>query len=145
MFTVISDADKAELTDLAQFGYQFDWTAKSSPKTVTVADVVDGDIAGLVEYERQPENLCNYMWLIELADAHKGTGVAGKLLAYVGRDSLEAGFDGFVVFETKTALFNYYQDKYGAKPIGNRRLFFDEEATHNLINTYLSGEYDVKF
>jgi len=142
MFTTVTDQDKLALTDLADAGYQFDWTVKSSPKSITVADVVDGDIAGLVEYERQPENLCNYMWLIELADAYKGTGVAGKLLAYVGRDSLDAGFDGFVVFETKTALFNYYQDKYGAKPIGNRRLFFDEEATRNLIATYLGEDDD---
>jgi len=142
VLTVVSEDDKASLADLAEFGYQFDWTAKSSPKTMTVADIVNGDVAGLVEYERQAENLCNFLWLIELADAYKGSGVAGKLLAYVGRDSLAAGFEGFVVFEAKTALYNYFQDKYGAKPIGGRRLFFDEEATRQLIATYLDGEDD---
>jgi hypothetical protein len=144
MFVPVNDEDKRQLSDLSGSGFQFDWTIKSSPKTQTVAKIVDGDIAGLVEFERQPENLCNYLWLIELADSYKGTGVAGKLLADVGRDSLEAGFEGFVVFETKTALYNYYQEKYGAKPIGGRRLLFDKEATENLIAEYLGDAKDEK-
>ena len=121
MFTVLSDEDKKKLTDISEYGYVFDWTKNSSLKANTISRIINGDVAGLVEYERQPENLCNYLWLIEVADNYKGTGIAGQLLAYVGRDSLEAGFEGFVVFETKSALYDYYQTKYGAKTIGREK------------------------
>jgi len=140
-FVQLKEEEKKTLTDLAEHGYVFDWATPSAEHTETVSYISNGDIAGLVEYERQPENLCDYLWLIEVADEYKGTGVAGKLLAYVGKDSLEAGFDGFVVLEAKSALFLYFQVKYGAKAIGGRRLFFDKEATQNLIDSYLEGEF----
>jgi predicted N-acetyltransferase YhbS len=139
MLIELSQEEKKQLTDLSEYGYIFDWTAKSSLKSLTVVNSINGDIAGLVEFERQPENLCNYMWLVEVAKNYKGTGIAGQLLAYVGRDSLNFGFEGFVVFETKTALFRYYQRKYGAKPIGARKLYFDTDATKKLIDKYLKG------
>ena len=142
MFNVVQEQDKANLSDLCQYGFVFNWTQNSSVKSITVAKIVNGDIAGLVEFERQPENLCNYMWLIEVSDVYKGTGVAGSLLAYVGRDAIQAGFDGFVVFETKTALYDYYRNKYGAKPIDGRKLFFDATATKALIEKYLGGNFD---
>jgi len=139
MFLNLSKEDIDELQDLHEDGYVVDWSLRSSGKSKTVAKMVNGDIAGLVEFEQQPENLCNYMWLIEVAKNYKGTGVAGTLLAYVAKDSLDVGFD---VFETKTALFRYYQEKYGAKPISNRKLMFDTQASLNLVNKYLGGTHD---
>ena len=58
--------DCNELNDLYKFGYKFDWTKKSSPNSITVVYADFGDIAGAVEFERQPENLLNYIFLIEL-------------------------------------------------------------------------------
>ena len=142
MFRVLSEIEKSSLTQLSEKGYVFEWTSKTTSRSVTVAKIAGGDIAGLVEFERQPENMCNHMWLIEVGDIYKGTGIAGKLLAYVGRDSIEVGFEGFVVFETKTALYRYYQDKYGAKPLDGRRLFFDTTASNYLIQKYLGGTDD---
>jgi GNAT superfamily N-acetyltransferase len=104
--------------------------------------VGNGNIMGAAEYERQPENLFDYLYLIEVAKDYRGTGVAGQLLAYVAQDSLAAGFEGFVVFESKTALYQYYQVKYGAKPLGGRKLYFDTEAAHHLIKLYLEDEED---
>ena len=117
--------------------YEFDWKRRSSSRSVVVGNIKDGDIVGLVEFERQPRSLCNYMWLIEVAQSHRGGSVAGELLAYVGKDSLEQGFDGFFFFESKSSLYEYYQIKYGAKPSTGRRLFFDREATEKLISLYL--------
>jgi len=34
--------------------------------------------------------------------------MAGTLFAYVAKDSLDAGFEGFVVFDSKTILVNKY-------------------------------------
>jgi hypothetical protein len=125
-------------------GYVFDWSNRSNEGTIVVGDIYDGNIAGLVEFERQKENLCNYMWLIEVASDYRGSSVAGELLAYVGRDSLEQGFEGFFFFEPKTVLYQFYQVKYGAKASSGRYLYFDTEATKRLIETYLneSGEDD---
>jgi hypothetical protein len=141
-FIELSSTEKKELVTLAGVGYVFDWTAYSSSRAKTVSFIANGDIAGLVEFERQPENLLDYLWIIEVADEYKGTGVAGKLLAYVGKDSLEAGFEGFVLFEAKTALYEYYQIVYHAKPVRDRLLHFDTETTLWLIKEFLEGDTD---
>ncbi len=134
-FVEFSVAETETFADLD--GYVFDWSRRSAENTHVVGDVHDGDIAGLVEFERREENQANYMWLIEVAAGYRGSMVAGELLAYVGKDSLEQGFDGFFYFEPKTVLYNFYQVKYGAKPSHGRYLFFDKEATNNLIEKYL--------
>jgi len=121
--------------------FEFNWNMKSSDGSVIYSANVQNDIAGLIEFERKVKDLHNFMYLIEVAPEFRGTTVAGELLAFVGKDSLEAGFDGFVVFESKSLLYEYYIDKYGAKPIRNRRLYFDEEATRRLIKIYLEANY----
>jgi hypothetical protein len=139
-FIELGDKEIKSLKKVSGKGYVFDWTKRSSERAKTVSYVSNGDIAGLVEFERQPENILNYMWLIEVADDYKGTGVAGKLLAYVGKDSLEQGFEGFVLFESKSALYEYYQVAYHAKPVRGRLLHFDTQATQWLIDEFLKGD-----
>jgi hypothetical protein len=134
-FSVQETETFGDLTD-----YLFDWTKRSGENTIVVGDIRDGDIAGLVEFERRNENLANYMWLIEVASDYRSTEVAGELLAYVGRDALNCGFDGFFYFEPKTVLYDYYQVKYGAKPSHGRYLYFDTDATNVLIEKYLTNE-----
>jgi hypothetical protein len=56
-------------------------------------------------------------------------GIVGTLLAFVAKESFAAGCDGFVVFVSKTALFEYYRQHYGAKPLGGLKLHFDTEAS----------------
>jgi hypothetical protein len=139
-FIELSDGDIKDLSRLSEKGYVFNWTIHSSSRAKTVTFVTDGEMAGLVEFERQPENLLNYLWIIEVADDYKGEGVAGKLLAYVGKDSLTAGFEGFVLFESKTALYEYYQVAYHAKPVRDRYLHFDTETTLWLIKEFLEDD-----
>jgi len=136
-FVELTREETKDLKPLASQGFVFDWTKKSSQSSITVAFLANGDLAGLVEFERQPENILNYMWLIEVGKDYRGKGIAGKLLAYVGKDSLDAGFEGFVLFESKTALYEYYQVMYRAKPIKGRLLHFDTETTLWLISEYL--------
>ena len=140
-FVELNDDERKSLFDLAEYGYVFDWTRQSSYKSSTVAALLNGEVAGLVEFERQPEDQLNHLWLIEVATNYRGTGIAGKLLAYVAKDSIEQGFDGFVLNEAKTALHELYITKYGATPIGKTRLlYFDTEAAQRLIERYLGGE-----
>ena len=140
MLSTIADVtNKVHQLDLCTF--EFDWTRKSSDESVTYAANVQNDVAGLIEFDRNTRDLHNFMYLIEVAPMFRGTTVAGELLAFIGKDSLENGFDGFVVFESKSLLYEYYIDKYGAKPIKNRRLYFDEAATRRLIKIYLEVNY----
>ena len=135
-FIKVPDERLIDLKELIKSGTaKFDWSIKSSDKAVTVAFVNDGLIAGLVEFQR--ESGTHKMWLIEVTKDFRGTIVAGKLLAYVGKDSLESGNDGFFFFEPKDALRVYYMKRYGAKEARGRNLFFDTEATQALITKYL--------
>jgi GNAT superfamily N-acetyltransferase len=136
MFKTIKDIS----TLRGAVGFEFDWTARSNDQTQTVARVENGQIAGLIEFERIPRNLFDFLHLIEVKPEYRGTDVAGKLLAYVARDSFDHGFEGFVVLEPKTLLYEYYIEKYGAKPLPGRRLHFDTEASKALIERYLSSE-----
>ena len=141
-FIEFAVAERQEFGALAEAGFVFDWTGSSSTRSLVVGTIHDGDISGLVEFEHRPEGRYSFLWLIEVADKYKGGSVAGELLAYVGRDSLVQGFEGFVLLEAKTKLFHYFQLKYGAKPARGRYLFFDTEATHRLIARYLGGDGD---
>jgi len=140
MLSIISEiTGRIQEKDLKSF--EFNWNLKSSDESVVYSASVQNEVAGLVEFDRKFKDLHNFMHLIEVAPAFRGTSVAGELLAFIGKDSLENGFDGFVVFESKSLLYEYYIDKYGAKPVRNRRLYFDEEATRRLIKIYLENSY----
>ena len=123
--------------------FEFDWTRKSSDHSLIYGATVENKLVGLIEFEPDVKSLQNFMYLIEVIPDFRGTEVAGELLAFIGRDSLERGFDGFVVWESKSVYYQYYIDKYGAKPMTNRRLYFDEEATKRLIRIYLEVNYTI--
>ena len=140
MLSTITDiTNEIKEKDLKDF--EFNWKMKSSDESVIYAAAVADDIAGLVEFKRSVKDLYNFMYLIEVAPIYRGTSIAGELLAFIGKDSLENGFDGFVVFESKSLLYEYYISKYGAKPVRGRRLYFDEAATRRLIRIYLEQNY----
>jgi len=124
-------------------GFEFDWIRRSTPDAIVVCDFEENRVAGLVEYERLLKERFDFLHLIEVHPDFRGTNIAGELLAYVGQDALNAGFEGFFVLESKSLLYEYYIEKYGAKPAGGRRLYFDTEATNRLIDKYLiKGDCD---
>lgn len=67
-------------------------------------------------------------------------GIAKALFAYASQISLEAGFDGVLVFRAKTTdLLDYYQREFGARPVGAYdpfRLVIWEDAAERLIAEY---------
>ena len=56
-FVRLNADEIANLNDLSNVGFSFDWTKKSSERSQTVAISFNGDISGLVEFERRPESL----------------------------------------------------------------------------------------
>lgn len=57
------------------------------------------------------------------------------------RDSLKAGFDGFVAFRSKTALVDHFIRKYGAQVIRGNQLMFDAGASIRLVEEHLGENY----
>ena len=65
-------------------------------------------------------------------------GVAGNLFAAVCQESFTKGYDGFIVFESKTNLLIHYQELLGAQRMGNSiRMFVDTQSANQLIKLYV--------
>lgn len=82
-----------------------------------------------------------FMNLIENAPFNKGqnkvyTGVAGNLIAFACKTSFEKGYDGFVVFDSKTALMKHYEEKLFAQRLVGLRMYLDTTEALRLLNQY---------
>ncbi|MDR0596243.1 MAG: hypothetical protein LBG50_01725 [Clostridiales Family XIII bacterium] len=143
------DIDKKEAKMLKSKGWSFDWskgaTELIADASILKAVLIDGEIEGLIEYEVILQESYVFAHKLEIDPHNRGEnrkhdGIAGILLAFVARESFISGCDGFVVFISKTRLYDYYQNQYGAKPIGGLKLHFDTAASEKLINEYLVGK-----
>jgi hypothetical protein len=141
------DNKKAKL--LKSRGWSFDWNKGASDLITDVARLkavlIEHEIEGLIEYEIVQSEAYAFIHKLEIDPHNRGNekkheGIAGVLLAYVAKESFSSGCEGFVVFISKTRLYEYYQKKYGAKPLGGLKLHFDTEASEKLIKEYLVGK-----
>jgi hypothetical protein len=136
--------DKKTAAKMMEAGWEFDWSVSAGASVQKIGYLVGDKLQGLVQFERVPRSLYNYIYLIEAAPWNRGRGkeiedVVGVLFATVAQDSFDAGFEGFIVFQSKTVLRKHYVEKYGAKVLFNDQLFFDTLASTKLINEYLGG------
>ena len=81
------------------------------------------------------------MNLLESAPFNKGrekrySGVAANLVAFACKRSVENGYHGLVVFESKTRLMEHYEKTLGAKRFVLNRMFMDMGVAHTLIKRY---------
>jgi hypothetical protein len=128
---------------LKKNGWQFDWNvelknpAKSVFKLVMLQQL--DVIQGLVSTSKEDGYVM--MNLIESAPANFGKnkkyyGVAGNLVAFVCRLSKEYGFDGEILFFSKTKLIEHYEKTLGAVHIGGHRMIIYEQEAQRLIKKY---------
>ena len=89
---------------------------------------VDGGVADVDIAETAPHNY-----------THKGiySGVGSHLFAIACQVSLDAGYDGFVTFTSKSSLVEYYKEKLNAGVFRGRRMYIDEEAARILLDKYM--------
>lgn len=98
-------------------------------------------IQGLISWSDFGDHL--FVNLVESASFNRGNerlyrGVAGNLFASVCQESFSRGYDGFIVFESKTRLVNHYRELLGAQRLGSSiRMFVDTQAAQHLIKLYL--------
>ena len=82
-----------------------------------------------------------FMHLIESASFNRGqqkqyAGVLGNLVAFACKQSFEANYGGFVVFESKTALIPHYEQQLGATHFRGLRMFIETPAARKLVAQY---------
>jgi len=73
----------------------------------------------------------------------KYENIAGCLIAFACFKSVELGknsYEGYLTFESKTALIDFYRNKYGATLTMGQRMFIDPHIGKKLVKDYLNLE-----
>lgn len=123
---------------LAASGFDsgFDWTTLPDTDMV-IGKYLEGRLAGLIAFRHVPENLGNFVELLEVAQPFRHRQVAKKLLAMVMLDSFETpGFDGFVQLKPKHNGIQNFYISLGGFP-HDRSIIFDTNASLNHTQRYL--------
>ncbi len=124
-------------------GWTFDWAREvATPgRQVFQLNTIDNPhiIHGLLGLEAKPDHV--FMHLVESARFNKGSnkaylGVLGNLVAFACRWSFELGHEGFVSFESKSALKAHYKQVLGAAELGGLRLYLGTSAATALVKQY---------
>lgn len=99
----------------------FDWEVELDLKNREVYKLTTVNnsriIHGLLCLEDQNDHI--FIHLVESANFNKGTnkmylGVAGNFFAFACKLSFEKGYEGYVAFNSKSALIEHYKKKLGA-------------------------------
>ena len=124
--------DAATEQDLASTkDWQTSWEttfARGLPNKVALRRTDNGELLGLMSYELDEKGLAVEIIYLESArhsnanllhaeGGHKRYyGIARALFAYAVQVSMDAGFDGILVFKAKTSdLLDYYARAFGAR------------------------------
>jgi len=122
----------------------FDWSAYfDQPGIATYKMVVTGinEIQGAIAIEDRRDHI--YVHLVESAPHNRGVdrvfyGIGPRLFAFACAVSHKCGYDGFVSFDAKAQLIDYYSDALGAQRIGHTRMIIDPVAAYRLVRLYLT-------
>jgi len=141
--TLVVQVEASNLKSLGVRSWVFDWKkefANQSRQLYKLVATADKSIIhGLLSLSINEDHI--FMHLIENSKGNKGAnkqylGVAGNLIAYACKLSFENGFDGIVVFESKTSLITHYQISVGAKILAGNRMFIDTKESSLLVKRY---------
>lgn len=148
-----ADVEMATEQDFAATqNWQTSWNstyAQTLPNKVALHRKDNDELLGLMSYELDDRGLAVEILYMESArhsnanlvhaeGGHKNyLGIAKAMFAYAVQISLDAGFDGVLVFKAKTSdLLDYYMKEYGARQVGSYdpfRLVIWEDAAERLI------------
>lgn len=130
-------------------GWEFDWSKPEREGNDVFALLADGDdrVQGLLAMRDWPESQAVYVSLVESApfnNAHNPaiagkeySGVGAHLFAEAVKKSYELGYNGFIVFDAKSTLFEHYRKELGAVRMGgSQRMYVDETGAKILYERY---------
>jgi hypothetical protein len=141
----LTDVLPVKLNEIIAEEWLFDWKKEIRKVDCKVFKLVtrgnESVIQGLLSFLDGKDHI--FMNLLESASFNKGQnkvylGVAGNLVAYACKISLDLGYDGYVVFDSKTALIEHYQEKLHAKRLGGLRMYIDTTAAFRLLDKYFN-------
>jgi len=122
--------------------WRFDW--RKEIKNVTrevykLSTVNNTFIQGLISLEEKSDHI--FLPLVESAKPNKGKskiylGVPGNLVAYACKKSFDIGHEGFVSFESKSALIDHYKKTLGAIQIDRQKMYINTINAKILISKY---------
>jgi hypothetical protein len=144
--TEINEITLKEKRLIKKSAWLFDWhlelnTAKRQIFKLTTVNNSD-IIQGLTCFEDKKDHI--FLHLLESAKFNKGKhkmylGVAGNLVAYACKVSFEKGYEGFLAFDSKTALIKHYEQTLGATHFRGQRMFIETNAAEQLIAKYFAS------
>lgn len=151
--TVVREASEQDLA--ATRTWQTSWEtsfAVELPNKVALHRADDGELLGLMSYALDEKGLAVEIIYMESArhsnenllhaeGGHKRYyGIAKALFAYAVQVSLDAGFDGVLVFKAKTSkLLDYYVRTFGARRAAAYdpfRMIIWEDAAERIIEEF---------
>jgi hypothetical protein len=145
--TEILSLSKADLKQITRKnGWLFNWKKEFSDPDKKVFKLVTVEnlhvIQGLVSVKIKPGYVM--MDLIESASFNLGKGkiyqgVAGNLVAYVCKLSLNSGGEGYVSFYAKTKLIDHYIKTLGAVHSGGGLMIIYPDKALQLVNHYFNS------
>jgi hypothetical protein len=145
--TEISKITLREKRLIKKADWLFDWHSelKAAPqkevfKLTTVNN--SGIIQGLTCLEDKKDHI--FLHLLESVKFNKGKnklylGVAGNLVAFACKISFDKGYEGFVAFDSKTALIKHYEKSLGATHFRGQRMFIETRAAKQLVAKYFAS------
>jgi len=148
----VFDTEVAKITWLEKrlikkSAWLFDWhlelKAARQKEVFKLSTVNNPDIIqGLMCFEDKKDHI--FLHLLESAKFNKGKqklylGVAGNLVAFACRASFEKGYEGFVAFDSKTALIKHYEQSLGATHFRGQRMFIETRAAESLVARYFAS------
>lgn len=144
--TVLFPRQAAELKFITKKnGWRFDWKSEFiiPQRSVFKLTIVENStlIQGLISLEIKSDHV--FVHLLESAPFNVGKnkvykGVAGNLVAYACKLSLEYGHMGTVSLTSKTSLINHYVKTLGAVHVGARIMIIETESALYLIKKYFN-------
>ncbi len=145
--TAVAKITWQEKRSIKKPDWLFDWhlELKAAPhKEVFKLSTINnsGIIQGLICFEDKKDHI--FLHLLESAKFNKGKhkmylGVAGNLVAYACKISFDKGYEGFVAFDSKTALIKYYEQSLGATHFRGQRMFIETRAAAQLVAKYYAS------
>ena len=128
----------------------FDWYNQSNESDVIRALKVKNtlEVIGLIGgFTNEEHNKAIYVDLIEASPINnpknkifKGKkeyfGIGGCLLVEAIKESYKKGYGGFIYFDAKTELIEYYKKEFGARLIGSQRMAIFEKEAEILYEKY---------
>ncbi|MCF0058049.1 hypothetical protein [Dyadobacter sp. CY356] len=141
--TVVLPFDVSKTRFLKKKDWIFNWKEEAENELRSVYKLVTNQnpkiIHGLVSISINQDHV--FLHLVESAKFNKGSeklylGVAGNLIAFACKIAFENGFNGTVVFDSKTKLITHYQLSIGAKILIGNRMFIDFKEANSLVKHY---------